>query len=134
MNQNQNMQQNMNMDPMANMNQTANVNQTNMYDMNIENSRVNANPTMNVGQNPYINSQVPMNPMQTQQSSGFNNADFIKGALIGAAVTYLLTNKGAQDNLMKAVSKGTELFNAGMEELKERYEDARAAMEANQQQ
>lgn len=130
MNQNPNMQQNMAVDPNVNQNP----NQTNMYDMNIDNSRVFANPTMNAGQNPYINPQANnMNAMNTQNQSGFNNGDFIKGALIGAAVTYLLTNKGAQENLMQAVSKGTELFQAGMEELKERYEDARAQMEANSQ-
>ncbi|MFV0562993.1 YtxH domain-containing protein [Malaciobacter mytili] len=105
---------------------------TNMYDINIENSRAIQNNTLN--QNPYIN-QTPTNVqnMQNGQNSGFNSGDFIKGALIGAAVTYLLTNKGAQENIMKAVSKGTELFQAGMEELKERMEDAKAAMEANQE-
>ena len=63
----------------------------------------------------------------------FSNGDFIKGALVGAAVTFLLTNKDAQNTIMKTVSKGSELFQAGMEELKERYEDARAQMEANQE-
>jgi gas vesicle protein len=75
-----------------------------------------------------------MNNQNNQvNKSGFNNGDFIKGALIGAALTFLLTNKDAQKNIMKAASKGSELFQVGMEELKERYEDARAAMEANQQ-
>lgn len=124
MNQNQNMQNGMNQQ----------VNQ-NMYDTNIDNGRVFAQPSSNLGQNPYINQQInPMNqPVQQPSQTGFNNADFIKGALIGAAVTYLLTNKGAQETLMKAASKGTELFQAGMEELKERYEDAKAQMEANQE-
>ncbi len=118
------------------MNQNQNMQNQNMYDTNIDNSRVYADPTMNIGQNPYINPQVnQMNqmPQQPQQQGMFNNGDFVKGALLGAAVTFLLTNKGAQETLMKAASKGTELFQAGMEELKERYEDAQAQMEANRQ-
>lgn len=105
----------------------------NNYDTNIENSRM----IKNVNTNPYINK----NDISTQVenvnvqngSSGFNQGDFIKGALIGAAVTFLLTNKGAQDTIMNAASKGSELFQAGMEEIKERYEDARAQMEANKE-
>lgn len=105
------------------------------YDINIENSRNSNQENMNINHNPYINQ---MNPQQGQANpqagqSGFNNGDFLKGALIGAAVTFLLTNKGAQGSIMKAASKGTELFQAGMEELKERYEDAQAAMKANQE-
>ncbi|NQY21226.1 MAG: YtxH domain-containing protein [Campylobacteraceae bacterium] len=103
----------------------------NKYDTNIENSR----SMKNVNTNPYINKndiQVENQSVNTQNtSSGFNQGDFIKGALIGAAVTFLLTNKGAQDTIMNAASKGSELFQAGMEEMKERYEDARAQMEAN---
>lgn len=112
--------------------------QNNNYDTNIENTRVSNIQNMNSNQNPYIN-QATNNPMDqvvnpvTPIKSGFNNGDFIKGALIGAAVTYLLTNKNAQQGIMKAASKGSEFFQAGMEELKERYEDARAQMEANQQ-
>ena len=35
---------------------------------------------------------------------------------------------------MKAFRKGSELFSAGIEELKERYEDTKAQMQANQEQ
>ncbi|QEE33656.1 MULTISPECIES: YtxH domain-containing protein [Malaciobacter] len=110
------------------------MNNQNMYDMNIENSRTNQQG-VNLNQNPYINQNVNPNiPVQNQGiNTGFNSGDFVKGALIGAAVTYLLTNKGAQENIMKAVSKGSELFQAGMEEMKERMEDAKAAMETNQE-
>lgn len=114
------------------------------YDINIENSRNSNQENMNINHNPYINQTNPqqgqVNPMngqnnqQNQQNKfAYNNGDFLKGALIGAAVTFLLTNKGAQGSIMKAASKGTELFQAGMEELKERYEDAQAAMKANQE-
>ena len=115
--------------------------QNNQYDINIENTRAkNAQTGININQNPYINqnvnqnaiqniNQTPMVPVQT----GFNSGDFIKGALIGAVATYLLTNKGAQEAIMKTVGKGSELFSAGIEELKERYEDAKAQMQANQE-
>jgi hypothetical protein len=126
---------NQNVDNTTTVNQVAANNQTPIYDTNIESTRLNATQNMNVGQNPYINQPLNVNqqPVQNTQN-GFNNADFIKGALIGAAATYLLTNKNAQQTIMKAFSKGTELFQAGMEELKERYEDARAQMEAQNNQ
>ena len=104
------------------------------YEHNIENTR----ETKNTNINPYINknispSQPNTNASLNASSNGFNQGDFIKGALIGAAVTFLLTNKGAQETLMNAASKGNELFQAGMEEIKERYEDARASMEENKE-
>ena len=111
----------------------------NMYDTNIANSRNinNMNTNMSLNQNPYVNQQnVNPNPNQVDanaNNSAFNTGDFVKGALVGAALTYLLTNKGAQENIMKAASKGSELFQAGMEEMKERFEDAKAEMEARQQ-
>ena len=118
-----------------------NVNQTNQYDINIENSRPkNLQNGVNINQNPYINQNFnPLqNPQQTQQAntpqSTFSNGDFIKGALLGAALTYFLTNKNAQEGLFKAFGKGSELFSAGIEELKERYEDTKAQMQAKQEQ
>lgn len=114
-----------------------NENQTNQYDINIENSRPkNLQNGVNINQNPYINQN--FNPLQNPQQanttqSTFSNGDFIKGALLGAALTYFLTNKNAQEGLFKAFGKGSELFSAGIEELKERYEDAKAQMQANQE-
>ena len=111
--------------------------QTNQYDINIENSRPkNLQNGVNINQNPYINQN--FNPLQTPQQiaptqSTFSNGDFIKGALLGAAVTYFLTNKNAQEGLFKAFGKGSELFSAGIEELKERYEDAKAQMQSHQE-
>ena len=115
--------------------------QNNPYDINIESTRPKTVQTgININQNPYITQNI--NPLQNnlQQNtssttqSGFNNGDFIKGALIGALATYLLTNKNAQETIMKTIGKGSELFSAGIEELKERYEDAKAQMQANQEQ
>ena len=101
------------------------------FEHNIENTREIKNTNIN----PYINQNVssPIQNTNTNTANGFNQGDFIKGALIGAVVTFLLTNKGAQETLMNAASKGNELFQAGMEEIKERYEDARASMEENKE-
>ncbi len=115
-----------------------NQNQPTQYDINIENTRPqNLQNGLNINQNPYINQNITpplQTPLTTSSSTqnGFITGDFIKGALLGAAVTYLLTNKNAQETIMKAVGKGSELFSAGIEELKERYEDAKAQMQAQQ--
>ena len=113
--------------------------QNSPYDINIESTRPKTVQTgININQNPYINQN--FNPLQNPQQtnmpaqSTFTSGDFIKGALLGAAVTYLLTNKNAQDTIFKAFGKGSELFSAGIEELKERYEDTKAQMQANQEQ
>lgn len=119
------------------------MNNMNKYNTDINATRANNNiQNTGLNQNPYINNQANMDPnsmnpmtnnlVNQQPQSMFTNGDFVKGALIGAAVTFLLTNKNAQETIFKAASKGSELFQAGMEELKERYEDARAQMEANQ--
>lgn len=145
---NQNPQNQQNPQDMQNMQNMQNVNPNNnampqnqnMYNTNIDATRAvdNMQNAQGLNQNPYINQTNPMNPNilnnqipNTQNQSLFTSGDFIKGALIGAAATYLLTNKNAQQTIMKAASKGTELFQAGMEEMKERFEDAKAQMEAN---
>ena len=115
-----------------------NQNQPTQYDINIENTRPqNLQSGVNINQNPYINQG--LNPLQNPQQvndsakNSFTSGDFMKGALLGAALTYFLTNKNAQEGLFKAFGKGSELFSAGIEELKERYEDAKAQMQANQE-
>ncbi len=81
--------------------------------------------------NPYINkeSKNSMN-INTDSFGKFDTQKFLLGALIGAAGAYLLTNENAQKNLFKAVAKGRELFQTGIEELKERFEDAKAEIQA----
>lgn len=109
--------------------------QPTQYDFNIENTRVKTLQNgVNINQNPYINQNINSTLNQpTPKQNGFVTSDFIKGALLGAAVTYLLTNKNAQETIMKAFGKGSELFSAGIEELKERYEDAKAQMQSQYQ-
>lgn len=59
-------------------------------------------------------------------STGNTQRDFIVGALIGAAASFILTNENAQKALLKGFAKLSSLFEMGVEELKERYEDAKA--------
>lgn len=85
-------------------------------------------------ENPYINKEVVSNVVPNVNTdnilAGIDTGDFVKGALIGAVATYLLTNESAQKAIFKTVAKGTELFQSGIEEMKERMEDAKAELEA----
>ncbi len=86
----------------------------------------------NAASNPYYAanpapSQTP--PVGSGLLDGFDTANFVKGALIGAAGAYLLTNENAQKTIFKMIAKATTLFQAGIEEMKERYEDAKAEIE-----
>lgn len=75
--------------------------------------------------NPYINNSAHANNTSFF-SSGNAQRDFIVGALIGAAASFILTNENAQKALLKGFAKLSSLFEMGVEELKERYEDAKA--------
>ncbi|WP_198305730.1 YtxH domain-containing protein [Arcobacter vandammei] len=122
------------------MNNQINNQNMNQYDTNINNTRNQNQSGLNFNQNPYINQNVVSNQNQNlaqnstaTQTNTLFNADFIKGALIGAVATYLLTNKNAQENIFKVVEKAKSLVSAGVEEMKERMEDARAAAQAKEQ-
>jgi hypothetical protein len=69
-------------------------------------------------------------PRQAQQQStsllGFGNDRFMKGLLIGAAATYLLTNESVQRTLIKGVVQVWSTLQGGIEEVKERFHDAEA--------
>ncbi|CAD7287766.1 hypothetical protein LMG7974_00647 [Campylobacter majalis] len=60
----------------------------------------------------------------------FNVAGFVKGLVVGGIAAYVLTNPKAQETLFKAIIKGGALLNAGIEELKERFEDVKAEIDA----
>lgn len=88
-------------------------------------------------ENPYINQEVTSSVAENISNintenvlSSINTNDFIKGALIGSVATYLLTNESAQKAIFKTVAKGAEIFQSGIEEMKERMEDAKAELEA----
>ena len=63
-------------------------------------------------------------------NSGNSQTDFLKGAFIGAVATFILTNKDAQSAIFKGFAKLSNLFEMGIEELKERYEDAKAEVDS----
>ncbi|WP_027390318.1 YtxH domain-containing protein [Chrysiogenes arsenatis] len=70
-----------------------------------------------------------MNQAKSALFGGSQSDRFIKGLLIGAAATFLLTNEKAQQAIIKA---GVTLFSqvaSSVEELKEKVEDARAEAE-----
>mgnify|MGYP003461914898 FL=1 len=97
-----------------------------------------------INNNPYIknvnstSNQSNLNFQNTQNNQNTQNGfldgvfgsngsgDFLKGVLIGAAATYILTNENAQRAIFKGFAKISTLFECGLEELKERYEDAKA--------
>ena len=53
---------------------------------------------------------------------------FLKGLLIGAAATYLLTNEQVQRTAIKGVVQAWSLLQGGLEEVKERFGDAQAEL------
>lgn len=77
--------------------------------------------------------------LYNQVSSGlsgfldFKDERFIKGAIVGAAATFLLTNDSMQKNAVKSVVKIWSLFQGGVEEMKERFRDAEAELKSEEQ-
>ncbi len=70
-------------------------------------------------------------PQQSQQQGAFlnfGNDRFVKGLLIGAAATYLLTNESVQRTAIKAVVQVWSALQGGIEEAKERFHDAEAEL------
>ena len=91
--------------------------------------------------NPYIqNNSTNTQQNADKQNNGILNVfgdqntqnDFIKGALIGAVATFILTNENAQRAIFKGFAKVSGLCEAGIEELKERYEDAKAEVNSQE--
>lgn len=72
------------------------------------------------------------NTQNSTQNTLFGNTkkDFVVGAVIGLAATFILTNENAQKAVLKGFAKLSSLFEMGVEELKERYEDAKAEVNA----
>ncbi len=77
------------------------------------------------------------NSSKSSANSGSNNGflgigtgnkqrDFVIGTLLGVAAVYILTNDNAQKAILKGFAKLSSLVEMGIEELKERYEDAKA--------
>jgi hypothetical protein len=73
-------------------------------------------------------------PLQADNHSSLTNPRFIKGALVGAVVAYLLTNESVQQGAIKVAVKAWSLVQGGVEEMKERFRDAEAELHAAQTQ
>jgi hypothetical protein len=58
----------------------------------------------------------------------FSNASYMKGMLIGAGATLLLTNPGVQKALFRGSVKLWSLVQGGVEEVKEQFQDIKAEM------
>lgn len=91
------------------------------------------------GYGPYA-AQAPMPQQpQPQAPAGASNAllpftsdSFLKGALIGAAAAYILTNENVQHSMIKGTVKAWHMLQGGVEEVKERFQDAEAELMAEQ--
>lgn len=59
-----------------------------------------------------------------------NDNAFVKGLLIGAGATFLLTNDTVQRNIIAAAVKLWSTVQGGVEEMKERFRDAEAELHA----
>ena len=73
-------------------------------------------------------------PASSASSSFLNlgNDRFLKGLLIGAAAAYLLTNESVQRTAIKGVVKLWGGLQGGVEEIKERFHDAEAEIQASE--
>ncbi len=58
----------------------------------------------------------------------FSDPGYIKGALLGAGLTYLLTNEKVQKALVKGVVSVWSSVQGGIEEVKEQIQDIKAEM------
>ncbi|HHB77174.1 MAG TPA: YtxH domain-containing protein [Desulfobulbus sp.] len=72
----------------------------------------------------------PVAPTTSLLGLDVQDTQFWKGALLGAAVTLLVTNESVQKGVVKTVSKLTLAAQSGVEEMKEKFEDAKAEAEA----
>ena len=62
----------------------------------------------------------------------FRDERFVKGLLVGAAATFLLTNEGVQKGAIRSMVRLWSLMQGGVEEMKERFRDADAELQAEQ--
>lgn len=90
------------------------------------------------GYGPYATQpQMPQPSQQPAPAAGngllpFTSDSFLKGALIGAAAAYILTNENVQQSMIKGTVKAWHLLQGGVEEVKERFQDAEAELMAEQ--
>ncbi len=61
----------------------------------------------------------------------FHDQQFWKGALLGAAVTLIVTNETVQKGIIKTVAKLYGSMQSGVQEIKEKFEDVQAELKHN---
>jgi len=71
-----------------------------------------------------------ISPVTTYLGLDVSAPTFWKGALLGAGVTLLVTNETVQKTVMRGMTKMMTATSSGIEELKEKYEDAKAEVDA----
>lgn len=62
----------------------------------------------------------------------FRDERFVKGLLVGAAATFLLTNEGVQKGTIRSLVRLWGMLQGGVEEMKERFRDAEAELQSEQ--
>lgn len=110
-------------------NQNANQNTNFSANQNTNQSGFGVNQNANFGAN-QSTQNTTTSAISSFLNSGNSQTDFLKGAFIGAVATFILTNKDAQSAIFKGFAKISNLFEMGIEELKERYEDAKAEVDS----
>ncbi len=78
----------------------------------------------------YVQTAYPVNQDSSLFSLNVQDTQFWKGALLGAAVALLVTNETVQKGVVKTASKLTAAAQSGIEEVKEKFEDAKAEAKA----
>ena len=73
-----------------------------------------------------VQAVAPVAPSTSILGLDIQDSTFWKGALLGAAVAMLVTNETVQKGVVKSVSKLTAAAQSGVEEMKEKFEDAKA--------
>lgn len=100
--------------------------------------------SQNFGQNPFYQGQYALPPSDGGQNAAsyygqqpvswtqgwfaFNDPGYIKGLVVGAAVTYVLTNPKVQRALVKGAVSLWASVQGGFEELKEQVQDIKSEM------
>lgn len=76
-----------------------------------------------------VNYPVPVNvPSPANQTS---TSRFVKGALAGALIAYILTNENVQQSAIKTAVRAWSFMQGGVEEMKEKFRDAEAELHAD---
>jgi len=86
-------------------------------------------PATQVYQQP-VQAAPPAAPATSFLGLDVQDSQFWKGALLGTAITLLVTNETVQKGVVKTMSKLTLAAQSGMEEMKEKFEDAKAEAQA----